>query len=351
MNSAHEIYIKRCIEIGRLGAGAVAPNPLVGSVIVYKNKIIGEGWHQKFGEAHAEVNAISAVSSTELLQEATLYVNLEPCCHQGKTPPCTDLIIAHKLKRVVVGMTDPNPLVSGKGIERLRAAGIEVITGVLEDACRELNKRFITYILKHRPYIILKWAQTLNGFIAPDATKMSAEQFEKERHITGKVIQKLVHKWRTQEAAIMVGTNTAMFDNPALNAREWIGNLPLRIVLDRGIRLPNHLKVFDKTQATWIVNEVEDRVEENLNYIKVNFKEDWFNQLLNLLYAHKIQSLIIEGGTQLLNHVIKNKKWDEAIVFYASAAITDGIKAPATGGKIIQQLSIDQVKMIQYQKV
>ncbi len=351
MNSAHEIYIKRCIELARQGAGKVAPNPMVGSVIVYQNKIIGEGWHQKFGEAHAEVNAIAAVVSPELLKEATLYVNLEPCCHQGKTPPCANLIIAHKLKRVVIGMEDPNPLVSGKGIAKLRDAGIEVITGVLEDVCRDLNRRFITYILKHRPYIILKWAQTLNGFIAPDASKMSAEQFEKERHITGRVVQKLVHKWRTQEAAIMVGTNTAMSDNSALNAREWMGNLPLRIVLDKSLRLPNFLKIFDKTQATWIVNEIEERVDGNLKYVQVNFDKDWFNQLLNQLYAQKIQSLIIEGGTQLLNHIIENKMWDEAIVFYASAPITDGIMAPSVGGKIIQQLSLDHVNMTQFQSV
>lgn len=351
MNTEHEIYIKRCIELARIGAGRVAPNPLVGSVIVNNNKIIGEGWHQKYGEAHAEVNAVRAVSSPELLQDATLYVNLEPCCHQGKTPPCVDLIIAHKIKRVVLGMVDPNPLVSGKGIARLRDAGIEVITGVLEDACTDLNKRFITYILKHRPYVILKWAQTLNGFIAPDASKMSAEQFEKERHITGKVVQKLVHKWRTEEAAIMVGTNTASLDNPALNVREWKGNVPLRIVLDRNLRLPDFLKVYDKSQETWIVNELEDRAEGNLNYVKVNFQKDWFNQLINRMYVNKIQSLIIEGGTKLLSHVIDNKMWDEAIVFYASAPIIKGIRAPSIGGEITNQNSLDQVKMIQYKKV
>ncbi|MBC7383517.1 MAG: bifunctional diaminohydroxyphosphoribosylaminopyrimidine deaminase/5-amino-6-(5-phosphoribosylamino)uracil reductase RibD [Bacteroidia bacterium] len=343
--------MQRCLELARLGAGNVAPNPMVGCVIVHNNIIIAEGWHKQFGGAHAEVNALALVEDESLLNSATLYVNLEPCSHFGKTPPCANLLVQKNIRRVVVSMLDPNPLVAGKGIAILQDAGMEVKVGVLEDECHQLNKRYLTFIEKKRPYIILKWAQTHNGFIAPDASKMSAGQFEKDRHITGKIIQKLVHKWRTQEGAIMVGTNTALLDNPALNAREWNGKQPLRVVLDQHLRLPKHLKIYDHSQATWIVNGSKESIDGDLNYVQIIFSEDWFSQLLQRLYKAGIQSMIVEGGLQLLNHIIEHKAWDEAIVFYSPSQIENGIPAPLIGGKIIQQLSIDGVNMIQYKKI
>ena len=351
MVDEHSFFMQRCLELAKLGAGKVAPNPLVACVIVYEGLIIGEGFHQQFGGPHAEVNAIKSVMAQALLSKSTLYVNLEPCSHFGKTPPCANLIIESKIKRVVIGMADPNPLVAGKGIQRLKEAGIEVILGVLETECKELNKRFLTFIEKKRPYLILKWAQTRNGFLSPDSTKMSAEQFEEERHITGRIVQKLVHKWRTEEAAIMVGTHTALADNPALNAREWVGNLPLRVVLDRTLRLPKDLKTFDQSQPTWIINEKEEKSEGKTKYVQVDFTGDWFSILLGKLFEANIQSLIVEGGAQLLNYIIDNELWDEAIVFYSPKQISAGIKSPFIGGEIIQQLEIDNCQMTQYKRI
>lgn len=337
--------MQRCIELAQNGAGAVSPNPLVGCVIVHNNTIIGEGWHKQIGQAHAEVNAINSVKQKHLLAEATLYVNLEPCNHFGKTPPCADLIIAHQIKKVVVGMIDPYENVSGQGIQKLKDAGIEVEVGILENECKFLNRRFVKYITQQKPYIILKWAQTFNGYIAPDATKISAEEFEIQRHITDRIVQRLVHKWRTQEDAIMVGTNTALFDNPALNAREWTGRNPLRIVLDRNLRLPIDLKLFDKSEPTIVFTAQKKESEPNLTFIQLDFEKNWINEMLNELYKLKIQSVVIEGGSQLLNAVIANNIWDEAIVFMSPKTITDGIKAPLIDGLKIQQETIDGVNM------
>jgi len=350
MNSP-EFWMLRCLELASLGAGNVSPNPMVGAILVHNNQIIGEGWHQKIGSAHAEVNAINSVLKRELIPEATLYVNLEPCAHIGKTPPCANLIIMHKIPKVVVGMLDPNPLVAGKGIALLRAAGIEVELDVLNEQCLNLNKRFIHFYTTNKPYVILKWAQTRNGFISPDAKKMSAEKFEEERHITGMLVQKLVHKWRTQEDAIMVATNTALTDNPALNNRAWEGRAPARIVLDQHLRLPITLKLFDQSQKTFIANGVKDEINGNNVFLKLNFKEDWFKQLLDLLLKYNIQSIVVEGGATLLNHLIANNYWNEAIVFYSPKNISDGIKAPTISGKIIQQDNIDVIQMTQYRNL
>lgn len=337
--------MQRCIELAQNGAGAVSPNPLVGCVIVHNNNIIGEGWHRQLGQAHAEVNAINSVKLKHLLSDSTLYVNLEPCNHFGKTPPCADLIIQHQIKNVVVGMIDPFEKVAGQGIQKLKAAGIEVEVGVLENECRFLNRRFVKYVTQQKPYIILKWAQTFNGYIAPDATKISAEEFEIQRHITDRIVQRLVHKWRTQEDAIMVGTNTALFDNPALNAREWKGRNPLRIVLDRNLRLPLNLKLFDKSEPTIVFTSVQKESEPNLTFIQLDFEKNCLNEMLQELYQLKVQSVIIEGGSQFLNAVIANKIWDEAIVFMSPKTITDGIKAPLIDGLKIQQETIDGVTM------
>jgi len=342
--------MQRCLDLARLGAGNVAPNPMVGAVIVYQNQIIGEGWHQKLGQAHAEVNAFSAVSEANkhLLKQATLYVNLEPCSHFGKTPPCADLIISSGIAKVVVGMLDPNPLVAGSGIEKLEQAGIEVVCGVLQEECLALNKRFIKGITQHKPYVILKWAQSSNGYLSPDATKLSAAEFEQQRHITGKWVQKLVHKWRTQEDAIMVATNTALTDNPALNNRAWEGRSPARIVLDKSLRLPNTLKLFDGSQKTFVLNALQNSSTDNLIYLKLNFDGDWFTEALEKLYAQGIYSIVVEGGAQLLTHLIENNLWDEAIVFYSKSHLPNGIKAPQITGSLVFQEALGQVSLFQY---
>jgi diaminohydroxyphosphoribosylaminopyrimidine deaminase/5-amino-6-(5-phosphoribosylamino)uracil reductase len=246
---------------------------------------------------------------------------------------------------VVIGMVDPFEKVAGSGIKKLQAAGINVEIGILEDECKFINRRFIKYVTQQKPYVILKWAQTWNGFIAPDANKISAEEFEIQRHITDRIVQKLIHKWRTQEDAIMVGTNTALLDNPALNAREWKGRNPTRIVLDRNLRLPFNLKLFDKSEPTIVFTELKKVSEHNLTFIQLNFEKNWLNEMLNELYKLNIQSVVIEGGSQILNAVIDNKIWDEAIIFTSPKTINDGIKAPLIYGNKIQQENIDGIVM------
>ena len=245
----HEKYIKRCIELAQNGLGTTYPNPMVGSVIVYDGQIIGEGWHKKAGEPHAEVNAVNSVKDKSLLKKATIYVSLEPCSHFGKTPPCCDLIIANEIPNVVVGTVDPNEKVAGKGILKLIEAGANVTVGVLENECNELNKRFFTFHQKKRPYIILKWAESLDGFLAPEK---AGNQDRKPVWITNQYSRQLVHKWRTEEQAILVGTQTVVDDNPKLNARDWNGNNPTRIVIDRNNRIDPDSFIFDDTVKTVI---------------------------------------------------------------------------------------------------
>jgi diaminohydroxyphosphoribosylaminopyrimidine deaminase/5-amino-6-(5-phosphoribosylamino)uracil reductase len=345
-----KVWMNRCLELARLGEGLVAPNPLVGSVVVYDGRIIGEGWHRKFGGNHAEVNAIESVKNKSLLAHSILYVNLEPCSHFGKTPPCANLLIKYKIPKVVIGMVDPNPQVAGKGVELLRNAGVEVVLDVLNEEAVLLNKRFIKYYLQKKPYVVLKWAQTQNGMLSPDAKKMSKQDFERERHITGFLVQKLVHKWRTVEDAIMVGTNTALTDNPALDARAWVGKNPVRVIIDNNLRLPRDLKIFSQNQRTLIFNSTKNEVFENLQFVKIDFLGNWFSELLSCLYEMKIQSLIIEGGSQLLHSILEGDLWDEAIVFYSPKHISKGIQAPSIYGKIIQQQEFDGVQMTQYKR-
>lgn len=345
-----KVWMNRCLELARLGEGLVAPNPLVGSVVVYDGRIIGEGWHRKFGGNHAEVNAIESVKNKSLLPYSILYVNLEPCSHFGKTPPCANLLIKYKIPKVVIGMVDPNPQVAGKGVELLRNAGVEVVLDVLNEEAVLLNKRFIKYHLQKKPYVVLKWAQTQNGMLSPDAKKMSKQDFERERHITGFLVQKLVHKWRTVEDAIMVGTNTALTDNPALDARAWVGKNPVRVIIDNNLRLPRDLKIFSQNQRTLIFNSTKNEVFENLQFVKIDFLGNWFSELLSCLYEMKIQSLIIEGGAHLLHSILEGDLWDEAIVFYSPKHISKGIQAPSIYGKIIQQQEFDGVQMTQYKR-
>ena len=308
----HEKYIKRCIELAKNGLGTTYPNPLVGSVIVYNNEIIGEGWHQKAGEPHAEVNAIHSVKDKSLLSKATIYVSLEPCSHFGKTPPCCDLIIANKIPNVVIGTIDPFAKVADNGIKKLLEAGKKVTIGILEDECNELNKRFFTFHTKKRPYIILKWAESQDGFIAP------LEREKKEPvWITNEFSRQLVHKWRSEEQAILVGTNTVLEDNPSLTVRDWTGNNPIRIVLDQKKRIPKESPIFDTQANTLLISKDT-----------INFKNAIASEIADFLFKNEIQSVIIEGGRQTLQTFIDANIWDEARVFKGAKALKNGIKAP-----------------------
>ncbi len=338
----------RCISLARNGAGYVSPNPMVGCVIVCDDRIIAEGWHRKYGEAHAEVNAIQALQDKSVLARSTMYVNLEPCSHFGKTPPCADLIVQHKPARVVIGMSDPFHEVSGRGIQKLKDAGIPTTVGVLEHECRELNRRFIKFHTRQQPYVILKWAQTINGLIAPYFRQHANETYHNERHITGKVVQKLVHKWRTEEGAIMVGTNTALYDDPALNAREWEGKNPVRITIDKHLRLPQTLKLFDGSAPTIVFTENQKNNASGLHYITIPFDENICETILGKLYQEGIQSLVVEGGTRLLNSFISLGLWDEAIVFTAPKHLTEGVAAPLISGSLAGDEMIGDVKMAKY---
>jgi len=328
----------RCLQLARLGAGSVSPNPMVGSVIVHREKIIGEGFHQKYGEAHAEVNAVNAVSNHELLKECTLYVTLEPCAHHGLTPPCSDLIVEKQIPHVVIGTVDPFSEVAGKGIEKLKRAGIKVELGILEDECRELNKRFFTFHEKKRPYIILKWAQTQDGFI--DFERTTAD-FGQPTWITGSLALRLVHKIRSEEDAILVGTVTAEKDNPSLTVRHWAGRNPLRLLTDNKLRLPNSLHLFDHSEKTIVFNSVKNATENSMEYVKVDFSENLIPQLLEQLHQKNILSVIVEGGRQLLETFISSGFWDEAHVFTGKKFFHNGIHAPAFQGLLTANETLD----------
>jgi diaminohydroxyphosphoribosylaminopyrimidine deaminase/5-amino-6-(5-phosphoribosylamino)uracil reductase len=324
-DALHKKYMNRCIDLAKLGCGSTAPNPMVGSVIVHGDRIIGEGNHRKSGLAHAEVNAIGSVKDKDLLAKSILYVNLEPCAHTGKTPPCSDLIIKCRIPSVIIGTADPHEIVSGKGITRLHQAGIAVTTDICRDRCIGLNKRFFTYHLLKRPYIILKWAQSADGFI--DVVREKADPAH-PNWISNELSRKLVHKWRTEEQAIMVGTQTALLDNPRLNVREWPGNNPLRIVLDRTLRLPANLHLFDNQIATLIINDIRDETSGLCRYRKIPFTCDLLPSVMNLLHELGIQSMIVEGGKKLLESFLSSGLWDEARIFTGQRSFGSGIKAP-----------------------
>lgn len=322
--NSHEVYIKRCLQLAQNGLGTTYPNPLVGSVIVCDGKIIGEGWHQKSGEAHAEVNAINSVSDKELLKNSALYVNLEPCSHFGKTPPCADLIIKHQIPKVVIGTIDPFAKVCGNGIAKLKEAGIEVEVGFLEKECNQLNKRFFTFHQKKRPYIILKWAQTQDGFIAP-----LHKDENRPVWISNQLSRQLVHQWRTQEQAILVGTNTVLQDNPKLNVRDVFGKSPIRIVIGRDLKIPTSYSVYDKSVKTiFITSKEKESQDENIVFEKIDFQSNSIQQVLDVLYKYQIQSVIVEGGSKVLQLFIQENLWDEARVFTSKISLKEGIKAP-----------------------
>ncbi|MFK5983356.1 MAG: bifunctional diaminohydroxyphosphoribosylaminopyrimidine deaminase/5-amino-6-(5-phosphoribosylamino)uracil reductase RibD [Flavobacteriaceae bacterium] len=344
----HEKYMLRCIQLAKNGLGSTYPNPLVGCVIIHKNEIIGEGWHYQSGKPHAEVNAINSVKNLSLLTEATIYVSLEPCSHFGKTPPCANLIIEKGIKNVVIGSVDPNPKVAGNGIKLLKVNGCDVTEGILEKECNLLNKRFFTFHQKKRPYIILKWAETNDGFITPIKSnrKDTAPVW-----ITNKTSRQLVHKWRAEEQSILVGTQTVIDDNPSLTTRDWQGNSPIRIVLDRKLRIPENASVLDGSVKTIVVtdkNSVIERnrngknLENNIHIETINFSKKIAQQICDIIYRYNIQSVIIEGGAKTLQTFIDANLWDEARIFTGNIAFTEGTKAPILKGNLISEEKINK---------
>ena len=320
----HEIHIKRCLKIAKNGLGSTRPNPMVGAIIVCDDKVIGEGFTSPYGQSHAEVNAINAVKNKALLKKSTLYVTLEPCSHHGKTPPCSDLIISHNIPKVVIGCIDDNPQVVGKGIAKLKASGCEVIVGVLENECKIHHKRFFTFHNKKRPYIILKWAETKDGFIAP-----KTKDKQKPIWITNRYSRQLVHKWRSEEQVILVGTNTVIEDNPSLTVRDWTGDNPTRIVIDKSLKLNSELKLFDNAAKTISISNKE-----------IDFKKNISKQICDLLFKENINSIIIEGGSKTLQTFINEGLWDEARVFVGLTEFKEGVKAPQFKGKLVSEQSI-----------
>lgn len=319
-----EKYMKRCIELARKGMGAVAPNPMVGSVIVHNGTIIGEGYHRQYGKEHAEVNAVASVREEKLLRDATLYVNLEPCFHFGKTPPCSELILEKEIPKVVIGSADPNP-VSGGGMKQLREKGVEVVHGILEKECLELNRRFITFQKEKRPWILLKWAKTEDGFI--DVERKPGDT-PGVNWITGPEARQWVHRWRSEEMAILVGTRTALVDDPELTVRHWQGRDPVRMVIDREGKLPGDLKLFNDRAETWVFTNHPKPGRNRIQFIGVGPEEDYIDRILRHLYESDVSSMMVEGGTATLNSFIDKGLWDEARVFTGRKEFGRGIPSP-----------------------
>ncbi|WP_306353841.1 bifunctional diaminohydroxyphosphoribosylaminopyrimidine deaminase/5-amino-6-(5-phosphoribosylamino)uracil reductase RibD [Flavobacterium sp. '19STA2R22 D10 B1'] len=339
-----EKYIKRCIQLAKNGLGTTYTNPLVGSVIVHNNIIIGEGWHQKAGEAHAEVNAVNSVVNKDLLKESTIYVSLEPCSHFGKTPPCCDLIIQQQIPNIVVGTIDTFAKVAGNGIKRLKEAGRNVTVGILEEECRALNQRFFTFHQEKRPFIILKWAESKDGFIGP------AHKDEKRPvWITNPYSRQLVHKWRSEEQAIVVGTNTVIDDNPILNVRDWTGNNPIRIVIDRHLRIPKDHAVYNGVIKTIFIT-AQKTASNNplLQYEVIDFDKNIAQQIVTILYENEIQSVIIEGGKQTLQTFIDQNLWDEARIFKGTNLLHNGTLAPILKGIPVEKMAIINDELLIY---
>ena len=329
---ADEVFMRRCLELAERGKGYTAPNPMVGALLVHNGRVIGEGWHRAYGKDHAEVDCLNNVAEEDrhLIPESTMYVNLEPCAHHGKTPPCAGRLVQERVKKVVIANRDPFDQVNGKGIEILKTAGVEVETGLLDKEGKWLNRRFFTFHAKKRPYIILKWAQTPDGCMAPpDKSRLQ---------ITNSHSMQLLHKWRTEEAAIMVGTTTAINDNPQLTARLWKGKQPLRIVLDRSLKIPATHHIFDGATDTWVVNEVKNEVSGNVKYVQLVFDDTILTQLCEHLYKAAILSLIVEGGAQLLNNMISAGLWEEARIFTGGTTLHGGLQAPhlQNGERVIE---------------
>jgi diaminohydroxyphosphoribosylaminopyrimidine deaminase/5-amino-6-(5-phosphoribosylamino)uracil reductase len=328
-------FMRRCLELALKAEGMTYPNPLVGSVIVHDGEIIGEGYHLKAGGLHAEAMAINAVKNKKLLTSSTLYVNLEPCSHFGKTPPCADMIISYKIPAIVVGTTDTSAKVSGQGIMKLKSAGCNVVTGVSEDECRRINRRFFTFHEKKRPYITLKWAQSADGFID---TKRKNKVRAGPEWITGKSERILLHKWRASEQAILVGAETVRTDNPRLNVREWKGNNPVRIILSASGMLPEELAMNKLIGSQVIFSFFPEKINlPGSVVVKLSNHESSAIQILDYLFGWGIQSLFIEGGAKVLNHFISSGLWDEARIFRGNQIFKDGVKAPEIEGRLFSK--------------
>lgn len=325
--------MRRAMELAALGLGMAAPNPVVGCVVVHEGKIIGEGWHRQHGGPHAEVNAVAAVADPGLLSQSTVYVTLEPCAHFGKTPPCADLLIHHRVKKVVVANVDPFHLVAGEGIKKLRAAGMEVVTGILEKQGRALNRRFFTQVEKQRPHIILKWAETAEGFVA--------RENHDSKWISDACSRQLVHKWRTEESAVLVGARTAQHDDPQLNVRDWTGRDPVRVVIDRFLKLNRKLKLFDGQQRTLCYNVLTHEEHPNLSLIRLD-EGNFLQALVHDLHRQKIQSVIVEGGAYTLQAFIDAGLWDEARIFVSPQTFGKGIAAPVLKGYGFNEVKLDR---------
>lgn len=329
MFEVEEKYMERCLALAQAGAGNVAPNPMVGAVVVHQGKIIGEGYHRKYGEAHAEVNAIASVKDPSLLKESTLYVSLEPCSHHGKTPPCAELVIRKGIPRVVVGCLDPFPEVAGCGIRRLREAGVEVVTGVMEREARALNAAFMTFQTLRRPYIYLKWAESADGFIDRVRTDAGTPAVL----LSSAATLRRVHRLRAEVAAILVGTRTALLDNPSLTVRRWAGNPPVRVVLDRTLKIPQTYHLLDGTVRTLVLTEKEEESSPNVEYVRLDFSQKIVPQIVRELYIRKLNSLLVEGGTQMLEQFLEENVWDEMWVEAAPLLLGEGVRAPSVPGK------------------
>jgi len=327
--------MQRCLDLAVKAIGHVAPNPMVGCVIVHEGKIIGQGYHQQFGKPHAEVNAINSVPENlqHLLPQSTLYVNLEPCAHHGKTPPCADLIVSKKIQHVIIGSTDPNPKVAGKGIQKLRDAGIEVTTGVLKPEADFLNRRFLTFYTQHRPYIILKWAESADGFMAPNVPK--------QLWLTNEHSKKLVHQWRSEEQAIMVGKKTVEIDNPELTVRLIEGKNPARVVIDRTLSLPASKNIFAPNAPVYIYNQLKQSTDSKIHHEKIDFNQSVLPQVLCSQVSKGIQSIIVEGGSFTINQFIEQNLWDEARIFTAPVKLEEGKAAPKLTGRLLNERMIE----------
>ena len=333
MRSMDEIYMARALQLAAVTHYSVAPNPMVGAVIVCDDQIIGEGYHACCGGPHAEINAIASVADPSLLKQSTMYVTLEPCSHYGKTPPCAKAIVEHQIARVVVGCMDPFPQVSGRGIRMMQAGGVAVTVGVLEQECLALNRRFISFQTKKRPYIILKWAQSADGFLDRKRTSVA----EPVAVISTPVIQTMVHKIRSEVQAILVGTQTALLDNPSLNVRYWSGTSPLRIVLDRTLRIPEHYHLLDDSLPTWVVTEQTHQSTAQTTYVHLDFEKEGIPALLNRMYENNIQSLLVEGGAQTLRSFIDSSLWDEAYIETGAQSFGEGVAAPVLSNACLQR--------------
>lgn len=319
----HQHYMARCIQLALLGAGHVAPNPMVGSVLVHRERIIGEGYHQQYGKPHAEVNCLASVATAnqDLIPDSTLYVSLEPCAHYGKTPPCADLIIRHGIKKVVIGCRDPFPAVDGKGIEKLQKAGVSVEVGVLESACIALNKRFFCFHQQKRPFIVLKWAQSANACLAAGSGERTK--------ISNALADRLVHRWRSEEAGIMVGTKTALIDRPALTNRYWFGAQPVKLLLDADLKVPEGNAIFSGGQQVIVFNQKKSGQEGNRIYIRVAGRPLALPAILEQLYSLGIASVLVEGGSRLLQSFIDAGCWDEArVITNSELVLENGYPAP-----------------------